>query len=104
MNLPQLNEGELKVHTVTNWKRVLILICRLDTHVHMHLLKLCRLLSVPASSAAAQASAPVQASAPGQASASGQVMVVADIHKSAEKEPEVEELNVTQEGKQVTQF
>ena len=57
----------------------------------MHLLILCRLLSAPASSAQTSAQA------------SGQVVEV-DVHKAAEKESEVEELNVTQEGKQATQF
>ena len=38
-------DRELKVHLLTDWKSIWMLICRLHVDVHMHFLKLCHLIT-----------------------------------------------------------
>ena len=43
--IPKQKDRELKVHILTDWKSILMLICRLHVDVHMHFLKLCHLIT-----------------------------------------------------------
>ena len=103
---------ELKVHTLTHWKSIWMLICRLHVDVHMHFLKLCHLITFqkdpylhhPHHPYKPLVMWPHQKQKP--AAGASTLEVMADVHQRFDNvdSGEVEVLDSTQEGNQVTQF